>query len=125
MGGAPEAQLVCGATDALKHAAATLATAATAPTQPIQTLAKFAADITDTFNQRVSSVYSGMSGRVVGPTLLVESSNTLGSLGASPPALLALYALNPGHAFNLGTFIDGKEPPQTEVALMQTLVSLK
>jgi hypothetical protein len=120
-----EAQLVCGATDALKQAAATLATAATAPTQAIQTLAKFAADITDTFNQRVSSVYSGMSGRVVGPMLLVESSNTLGSLGAPPSALLALYALNPGHAFNLGTFIDGKEPPQTEVALMQTLVSLK
>jgi hypothetical protein len=31
----------------------------------------------------------------------------------------------PGHTFDLGTFIDGKMPPQTEVALTQTLVSLK
>ena len=120
-----EAQLVGGATDALKQVSAALATAATAPTQAIKTLAKFAADLTDTFNQRVSTVYSGMSGRVVGPMLLVESSDALGSLGAKPAAMLTLYALNPGHTFKLGTFIDGKMPPQTEVALTQTLVSLK
>jgi hypothetical protein len=93
--------------------------------QAIRTLAGFAADITDTFNQRVSSVYSGMSGRVVGPMLLVESSSALGSLGVQPAARLTLYALGPGHMFNLGTFIDGKEPPQPEVALTQTLVSLR
>ena len=120
-----EAQLVRGATDALKHVSAALATAATAPTQAIKTLAKFAADLTNTFNQRVRTVYSGMSGRVVGPMLLVESSGALGSLGAKPAAILSLYALKPGHTFNLGTFIDGKIPTQTEVAVTQTLVSLK
>ena len=122
-----EANLVCGAADALKQVSASLATAATAPMQAIKTLAGFAADITDTFNQRVSSIYSGISGRVVGPMLLVESSKALalGSSGAKPAAMLAMYALNPGHKFDLGTFIDGKEPPQTEVALAQTLVSLK
>lgn len=120
-----EAQLVRGATDALKQVSAALATAATAPTQAINTLAKFAADLTDTFNQRVSSRYSGMSGRVVGPMLLVEASNAVGSLGAMPSAMLNLYALKPGHTFNLGTFIDGKMPPQAEVALTQTLVSLR
>lgn len=120
-----EAQLVGGATDALKQVSAALATAASVPTQAIKTLAKFAADLTDTFNQRVSTVYSGMSGRVVGPMLLLESSVALGSLAAKPAALLAMYAFNPGHTFNLGTFIDGKMPPQTEVALAQTLVSLK
>jgi hypothetical protein len=120
-----EAQLVRGATDALKQVSAALATAAKAPTSAIKTLANFAADVTDTFNQRVSSVYSGMSGRVVGPMLLVESSAVLGSVGVKPAAMLTLYALNPGHTFSLGTFIDGKIPPQTEVALTQTLVSLK
>jgi hypothetical protein len=79
-----EAQLVGGATDALTDISAALGTAATAPTQAIKTLAKFAADLTDTFNQRVSSVYSGMSGRVVGPMLLVESSSALGSLAEKP-----------------------------------------
>ena len=120
-----EARLVGGAADALKQVSAALKTAATAPTQAIKTLAEFAAALTETFNERVSSLYSGMSGRVVGPMLLVESSGALGSLGAKPAAMLTLYALKPGHTFNLGTFIDGKMPPQTEVALMQTLVSLK
>ena len=119
-----EAQLVRGATDALKHISSGLANAATAPTQAIKALANFAADLTDTFNQRVSSVYSGISGRVVGPMLLVESSAALGSLQAKPAAMLTLYALNPGHKFKLGTFIDGQSPPQSEVALPQTLTVL-
>ena len=120
-----EAQLVRGATDALKQVSATLATAATAPTQAIKALASFASSLTDTFNQRVSSIYSGISGRVVGPLLLVEASNSIGSHGQVPAAMLTLYALKPGHTFNLGTFVDGKVPAQTEVALSQTLVSLK
>jgi hypothetical protein len=120
-----ETELVRGATDALKQVSAALAAADTAPTQAIKTLAKFAAALTDTFNQRVSTVYSGMSGRVVGPMLLVESSRALGSIGAKPDAMLTLYTLNPGHAFDLGTFIDGKTPLEREIALTQTLVSLK
>jgi hypothetical protein len=119
-----EAQLVGGATDALKQVSAALAQAATAPTQAIKTLASFAAALTDTFNNRVSSNYTGMSSRVVGPMLLVESSNALGSTGAKPSALLNLYALKPGHTFDLGTFVGGAMPPQAEAALTQTLVSL-
>jgi hypothetical protein len=55
----------------------------------------------------------------------VESSGALGSLGAKPAAILSLYALKPEHTFKLGDFIDGKMPPQTEVAQTQTLVSLR
>jgi hypothetical protein len=91
-----EAQLVRGATDALAQIAAALGTAATSATQAIKTLAQFAADLTDTFNHRVTTVYSGMSGRVVGPMLLVESSRALGSPGVKPAAMLALYTLDPG-----------------------------
>ena len=107
-----------------KQIAAALGTAATSPTQAIKTLAQFAADLTDTFNHRVTTVYSGMSGRVVGPMLLVESSRALGSPGAKPAAMLAVYTLDPGHTFSLGTFIDGAMPPESQVALSQTLVSL-
>jgi len=38
--------------------------------------------------------------------------------------MLNPYALKPGHTFELGSFIDGKLPPQKEVALPQALVSL-
>ena len=119
-----EAQLVRGATDALKQISAGAMTAAVAPTQAIKTLAKFAADLTDAFGKQVRSIYSGISGRVVGPMLLAESSIALGSLGAGPAAILSLYAFKPEHTFKLGEFIDGKMPPQTEVAQTQTLVSL-
>jgi hypothetical protein len=120
-----EAQLVGGATDALTQVAAALTKVATAPSQAIKALAKFAADLSDTFNQRISNVYSGMSGRVVGPMLLLESSRALASVSAQPEAMLTLYALKSGHTFDLGTFVDGKTPGQSEVALTQTLVSLK
>jgi len=101
-----------------------LNSAATAPTKAIQALASFAAELTDTFNHRVASLYAGISGRIVGPLLLVQSSAALGSAGATPKAMLNLYALNPGHAFKLETFVDGKNPPKSDVALTQTLVSL-
>jgi hypothetical protein len=120
-----EAQLVSGAADALKQVSAGLATAATAPTQAIKILANFAAALTDTFNQRLKNAYGGVPGRVVGPMLLVESSAALGSAIAKPAAMLTLYALNPGHIFDLGAFIEGTMPPQKEVALTQTLVSLE
>jgi hypothetical protein len=87
-------------------------------------LAQFAADLTDAFNDKVNSIYSGMSGRVVGPMMLVESSAALGSADVKPAAMLILYALNQGHSFDLGTFIAGNMPPAAEVALTQTLVSL-
>jgi hypothetical protein len=119
-----EAQIVAGATNALKQVSAAAATAATAPTQAIRTLANFAAGITDTFNNKVGSVYAGVSGRVVGPMLLVEASRSLGQVSASPSAMLTLYALNPTHTFDLSAFIGGANPPQGEVALAQNLVAL-
>jgi hypothetical protein len=116
--------MIGGAVDALKQVAAGFSSAAATPTQAIKVLANFAAQLTDTFNQKVNSVYGGMSDRVVGPMLLVEASAALGSPGVPPSALMALYALKPGHTFKLGDFVTGTNPPKTEVALTQTLVSL-
>jgi hypothetical protein len=56
--------------------------------------------------------------------LLMEASAALGSTGAKPSARLLLYALNPGHPFQLGDFVTGANPSRADVALTQTLVSL-
>lgn len=120
-----ESQLVDGATDALKKISEALSNLATAPGQAIAALSQFAANLTNTFNNRVSSIYSGVSGRIVGPMLLVESSAALGSVGTNPAALLTMYALKPNHSFALGTFVDGAMPTRADVALTQTLVSLQ
>ena len=120
-----EAELVGGATDALQQAAGALKTAATAPTDAIKMLASFASNLTETFNKRVNSVYSGVSGRVVGPMLFVEASAAIGSVGTKPSALMNIYALNSGHTFDLGSFITGSMPDRSQVALTQTLVGLQ
>jgi hypothetical protein len=122
-----ESQLVGGATDALKQISAAMATVATAPSTAISTLAQFAADITNTFNSKVTSSYSvdqGMSNRVLGPMLLVEASRALGGPRSTPAGLMSLYALNPGHTADLSAFVGGTMPPKADVALTQTLVSL-
>ncbi len=87
-------------------------------------LANFVAQLTDTFNRRLSSPYNGMPDGVIGPLLLGQASAALGSPGVPPSALMNLYALQPGHAFNLGDFVTGTNPPKAQVARTQDLVSL-
>jgi hypothetical protein len=65
-----KARMVSATTDALKQVSSAVATSATAATQPIKTLAKFAADVADTFRERVSRLYSGISGQRCWPMLL-------------------------------------------------------
>jgi hypothetical protein len=120
-----ENALVTGAADALAAVSIALGSAQSASGTTIAALAKFAGALTKTFNDEVQTIYSGVSGRTIGPMLLVESSAALGSLGATPHAMLTLLNLKPGHAFDLGSYVDGKNPPQSDVALVQTLVSLK
>jgi hypothetical protein len=120
-----EAEMVSGASKALKEIAAAVDQGGTSPTQAIKKLAEFAANLTDTFNHRVSSIYSGVSGRVLGPMLLVESSRALGTIGGGKASgMLKLYALNNGHTFDMGKFVEGELPPEKEVALTQTLVAV-
>ena len=113
-----------GATKALADVNQALAKAGTAPTAAMNLLANFVSQLTDTFNRKVSSVYTDISDAVVGPLLLVEASAALGSAGVPPSALMTVYALDPGHAFSLGDFVTGANPPKAQVALTQTLVSL-
>ena len=57
------------ATGALEQIAKAIPLAPTAPTQTIRLLAQFIAQLTDTFNDKINGVYSGISDRVVGPML--------------------------------------------------------
>lgn len=120
-----EAELIDGATKALASLNQGLATASNAPAAAINTLAQFAADLTDTFNNKINSIYSGISDRVIGPMLLLQTTAGLGSSAmTAPSAQLSLYALKPGHTADLTAFVTGTTPPQADVALAQTLVSL-
>jgi hypothetical protein len=120
-----ESELVRAASETLKEASAAIGTAANAPSKAIKAFAAFAAEVTETFHNNIRSVYSRMPDRVVAPMLLVHASSALGSSPVTPDGLLMLYALEPSHKFELGTFVDGSNPPQDEIALVQTLVSVQ
>jgi hypothetical protein len=121
-----ESQMIRGASDALDAIQSAGNQAATAPTKAIQKLAEYAADLTDTFNHRLSSVYGNDSLRTLGPLALLEASAAITPefQNVTPNAMLRMYVLNTGHTFDLGTFLTGNMPPGNEVALTQTLVNL-
>jgi hypothetical protein len=118
-----ESRLVRGATGALKDLVGLASSATKGPAQAIRKLCSFAADLTDTFNDQLSSDYLGISGRAVGPMLLVECSAALGSTADDLLAMLALCVLRRGHTFDLKTFLEGRTPASGEIALTQTLAS--
>ena len=119
-----EESLVEGAADALKQASGFSSAAGARPSQAMAMLADFTSSLTSTFNSKASSIYSGVSGRLVGPMLFLEASAALGAAGVKPNAMMQIYALKKGHAFSLGSFVDGAVPGAGDVALTQTLVSL-
>jgi hypothetical protein len=121
-----ESRLVRAAAEALQESSTAIGAAGSAlPTRAIKAFASFASEVTEAFHKNISSIYTGISDRVVGPMLLVHASSVLGSSPINPDGLLMLYALKPSHKFELGTFIDGINPPQEDIALVQTLVSAK
>jgi hypothetical protein len=120
-----EAEIVSAASETLKAASATIEAAGNAPSKAIRAFATFASRITETFHKNIRSIYARISDRVVAPMLLVHASSALGSSPVTPDGLLLLYALKPCHQFKLGTFVDGSNPPQDDIALVQTLVSVK
>jgi len=121
-----EAQMVHGAVSALQNIAAFVKEAGSSPTRAIEQLAQYAADLTDTFNSRLSSTYGNDSLRTLGPMVLTEASAAVSpaSGAATPRAMLKLYSLRNGHSFDLSTFVSGELPGAADVALTQTLVNV-
>jgi len=121
-----EAEIIRGATAALKDVNRMLDAVDTAPTMAINRFADFGADLTNTFNSKLSSVYGGDALRALSSAVLLEASRAIepGSSTQPPQAMLSLLTLVNGHTFNLGDFVAGEMPPKDQIAVGQTLVNL-
>ena len=121
-----EAEIIRGATSALKDVNGMLSNANSSPTAAIERFASFGADLTDTFNQKLSSVYGDDSLRTLSTVMLAEASQAIdpGVGGTVPSAMLSILTLKNDHSFDLNDFISGNTPPREQVALSQTLVNL-
>ena len=72
-----EAEIIQGATAALKDVNGMLDAVATAPTKAIERFADFGADLTDTFNHKLSSVYGNDALRTLSSMVLMEASRAI------------------------------------------------
>ncbi len=121
-----EAEIIRGATAALKDVNGMLDSVATAPTKAINRFADFGADLTDTFNHKLSGVYGDDALRTLSSMVLLEASRAIDpDLNTQPPqAMLNILTFQNGHAFDLNDFIAGAMPPKNQIAVAQTLVNL-
>jgi hypothetical protein len=120
-----EAEMVSGAASALKDIQASVTSLATAPTRAISKLAAFGADLSATFNKKLSVYSTPEVLRSLNSLLLVEASRALDAnmAAVTPTAMLSLLVLANGHTFQLSEYLKGKLPPRSEVALAQTLTN--
>jgi hypothetical protein len=121
-----EADIIRGAAAALKDVNGMLDTVATAPTKAIKRFADFGADFTDTFNDRLRSVYGNDALRALSSMVLLEASRAIDPAFSSEPpqAMLNILTFTNGHTYDLNDFVAGVMPPRDQVAVAQTLVSL-
>ena len=121
-----EAEIIRGATAALKDVNGMLDSVATAPTKAINRFADFGADLTDTFNHKLSGVYGDDALRTLSSMVLLEASRAIDpDLNTQPPqAMLNILTFQNGHAFDLNDFIAGAMPSKNQIAVAQTLVNL-
>ena len=118
-----EAEIVRGATAALKDVNGMLDAVAAAPTKAINRFADFGADLTDTFNHKLSNVYGDDALRTLSSMVLMEASRAIDP-DLSTQAPQAILTFQNGHTFDLNDFIGGAMPPKDQIAVAQTLVSL-
>ena len=121
-----ESQIIRGAAASLKDVNSMLDAVATAPSKAIERFANFGADLTNTFNHRLSSVYGNDALRTLSSMILVEASRAIdpGSTPSAPAAMLNILTLQDGHLFDLNDFLTGTPPPKDQVAVAQTLVNV-
>lgn len=93
----------------------------------IEALAKFGAEVSDTFNEDIGGLYSGETLRPLGSLLMLEIAgildNTLiGKL--KPAAMLELVVVKAQSQFALADFLENKRPPAADIALQQSIVNV-
>jgi hypothetical protein len=124
-----EALIIDKANDALKDVQGFLAVAGNSPTQAVGRLAQFAADITTAFNKLIgNSVFADVASfRSLAQVVFAAASSALsGGPTLQPRAMLTLDILNaaPGRAFQLSSFLDGKVPTSSDIAVAQRLTTI-
>ena len=119
-----ESQMVTGAAVALRDVRAALPQLATAPTKAIKLLSKFGADLSTTFDNRLSVYSTAEAVRTLNSMLLTEASNALSGQVATPTAMMNLIVLTANHTFKLTDYLGGSLPPKDQVAVAQTLTNL-
>jgi hypothetical protein len=121
-----EAEIIRGASAALTDVNGMLDVMVAAPTKAISRFADFGADLTNAFNNKLSSVYGDDALRTLSSMVLVEASRAIDpDLGSqAPKAMLNIMTLQNDHQFRLSDFVDGVMPSRDQVAIAQTLVNL-
>ena len=95
------------------------------PSKAIKALAEFGAEVTETFNKRLESVYVPNELRPLGPMILLEAARALGHQldETSATARLDLIILADGSPA-LNGFVAGRMPPAGDVVRHERLVSI-
>ncbi len=122
-----ESDIVRGAS----KAALTLATgfAANAGLQPsaaVEALSEFGAEITQTFNNNIKSLFGGDQIRPLGTMAFIEAASALDpALGTvEPVATLDVLVVKQQSQFQLPTFLAGQTPDSTDIVIRQRLVNV-
>ncbi|MBZ5552136.1 MAG: hypothetical protein LAO21_05400 [Acidobacteriia bacterium] len=120
---AVEASTARGARDAAVALARFLQEAGTRPSDAVATLASFGSKITETFNDRIKSVYGGDAVRPLGSMVFLEAASIFDPTAAQTKAILDLIVVKQQSEFNLPDFLTGTIPPKSEMLVQQRLVS--
>lgn len=122
-----EADIIRGATKAaLKLATDFVPNAGAKPSEAIEALSEFGAEITETFNKSLKSLFGGDQIRPLGTMAFIEAAAALDpTLGVvEPVATLDLMVVKQQSQFPLPTFLTGASPTDSDILIQQRLVNM-
>jgi hypothetical protein len=96
------------------------------PDEAQKQLATFGAEVTDAFNNGITSNFSGPALRPLGTMVFLEAARVFDPvLEAQPPsAILEVTVLKDKPAFEIGSFIEGEMPKSGDIVRAEKMVSL-
>jgi hypothetical protein len=122
---ATDSDVIGSAVAALMDGRNATANLSTAPQKAIASLARFGADIVETFHKNLGVFASDEYVRTLCSLLLAEGSAALKQgPPAMPAALFQMNVLQAGHSFNLTDYLTGALPPKEQIVVGQALTNL-
>jgi hypothetical protein len=121
-----EADVVRGASRAALKLAEFVSSAGSKPSDAIEALAEFGAEITQTFNNNIRSLFGGDRIRPLGTMAFIEAASALDpTLGAvEPVAVMDLMVVKEQSQFQLPTFLTGESPNANDIVIQQRFVNV-